>query len=63
MSDGGGSSVYVLLSLVNKETALVLIGQDLDRWSKLNRILGGRKQRQRVARHEAARSDMLNLSR
>ena len=54
--------MYCFHWLINKETALVLIGQDLDRWSKLNRILGGRKQRQRVARHEAARSDMLNLS-
>ena len=41
--DGGGSSVYVLLSLVNKETALAfLIGQPLGGWSRQNRMLGER---------------------
>ena len=37
----------MLLSLVNKETALVfLIGQPLGGWSRQNRIVGERKQRQ-----------------
>ena len=46
-NDGGRSSVYVLLSLVNKETALAfLIGQPLGGWGKQNRIVGERKQRQ-----------------
>ena len=49
-TDGGGSSVYVLLSLVNKETSLAfLIGQPLGGWSRQNRIVGERKQRQSVA--------------
>ena len=45
--DGGGSSVYVLLSLVNKETALAfLIGQPLGGRNRQNKIVGERKQRQ-----------------
>ena len=48
--DGGGLTVYVLLLLVNKETALAfLIGQPLGGWSRQNRIVGKRKQRQAVA--------------
>ena len=49
-NDEGGSSAYMLLSLVNKETALAfLIGQPLGGWSRQNRIVGERKQRQAVA--------------
>ena len=40
----------MLLLLVNKETALAfLIGQPLGGWSRQNRIVGERKQRQAVA--------------
>ena len=46
----GGLSVSVLFSLVNKETALVLlIGQNLGRQGKLNGMLGERRQSQRGA--------------
>ena len=49
-TDGGGSSVYMLLSLVNKETALdFLIGHPLGGWSRQNKIVGERKQRQAYA--------------
>ena len=49
-NDGEGLTVYVLFSLVNKETALAfLIGQPLGRWSRQNRIVGEGKQRQAVA--------------
>ena len=49
---------------LNKENCLgLLIGQPLDGHGRQNRMLGERRQRQRAARHEAARSDMLNLSR
>ena len=44
----GGSSVFVLLSFFNKETALdLLIGQNLGRWVKLNVMLAERRQSQR----------------
>ena len=44
VSGVGGSSVFVLLSLVNKETTLsLLIGQNLGRWGKLNGMLGERR--------------------
>ena len=44
IGDGGRSSVYMLLSLVNKETALAfLIGQPLGGWNRQNRMLGRRQ--------------------
>ena len=58
-------------SLANKETALAhLIGQNLDRQSKQNRMLGGRGSGLRShaplswadAMKQASRLDMLNLS-
>ena len=46
LGDGGMLIVYVLLLLVNKETALAfLIGQPLGE-SRQNRIVGERKQKQ-----------------
>ena len=58
----GGPSVFVLLSLANKEIALgLLIGQNLGRWEKLSRILGRRRQSQRDAMELLPESDMLNL--
>ena len=45
-SDVGVSSVCYFLWLMNKETALGLIGQNLGRQRRQNLILGGRKQSQ-----------------
>ena len=58
----GGPYVYMLLSLVNKEPALgLLIGRNLGRQGKLNRVLGGRRQSQRDAMDLLPEIDMLDL--
>ena len=61
----GGPSVFVLLSLVNKETALgLVIGQNLHRQGDKTEFWEEKaeSEKERAAMHEAARSDKLNLS-
>ena len=57
----GGPSLFVLLSLVNKEIALgLLVGQNLARWGKLNGMLGGRRAESGDAMKHPPESDMMN---
>ena len=63
MANGVGVllSMCCLYWLMNKETVLALVGQNLGRWRKVNGMLGERRQSQR-ATMEPPESDMLNLS-